>query len=162
MYLAEAIKSVFAQNYGNFEYLLVNNQTTDGSRELAVRYASGPGHPPGQNPAFVEQRENYNGAFGRVAANVQICEDGPSRRDTICPDCLRPMVAVNEQSPRIGLLSSYYCTATSPWAAASRNVTQLSGREVCRLMLLTKKFVVGLPLPPSQCIGYVHADRFFA
>ena len=37
-YLAECIESVLAQTYTNFEYILVNNKSTDGSREIAERY----------------------------------------------------------------------------------------------------------------------------
>ena len=39
-YLEECIESVLAQTYRDFEYLLVNNKSTDGSREIAARYAA--------------------------------------------------------------------------------------------------------------------------
>lgn len=38
-YLAEAIESVFAQTYQNWELLLVDDGSTDGSTEIARRYA---------------------------------------------------------------------------------------------------------------------------
>jgi teichuronic acid biosynthesis glycosyltransferase TuaG len=145
-YLAEAIESVLAQNYKNFEYLLVNNQSTDGPREIATRLRTR-ASALFDNPAFVGQTENYNGAFKRVAADAKYVKMVQAD-DAICPDSLRLMVAVGEQKPRIGLVSSYYLHGDEPSGSGlPRNVTQLSGREVCRLMLLTKKFV--LELPPS-------------
>ena len=38
-YLAECIKSVLAQTYQNWEYIIVNNCSTDRSLEIAEHYA---------------------------------------------------------------------------------------------------------------------------
>jgi glycosyltransferase involved in cell wall biosynthesis len=39
-YLAECIESVLAQTYPIFEYILVNNRSTDASRDIATRQSS--------------------------------------------------------------------------------------------------------------------------
>ena len=39
-YLAECIESVLRQDHANFEYLLADNCSTDGSLEIAERYAA--------------------------------------------------------------------------------------------------------------------------
>ncbi len=39
-YLAEYIESVLAQSYSQFEYILMDNCSTDGSSEIAATYAS--------------------------------------------------------------------------------------------------------------------------
>ncbi|MEZ4456868.1 MAG: glycosyltransferase [Gemmatimonadales bacterium] len=39
-YLAQAIESVLGQTYRNFEYLIVDNASTDESRATAARYAA--------------------------------------------------------------------------------------------------------------------------
>ena len=39
-YLAECIESVLRQTYQNWEYILVDNCSSDGSSEIAARYAS--------------------------------------------------------------------------------------------------------------------------
>jgi hypothetical protein len=95
---------VLAQNYKNFE--TCNNQSTDGSREIATRLRTC-ASALFDNPAFVGQTENYNGAFKRVAADAKYVKMVQAD-DAICPDSLRLMVAVGEQNPRIGLVSSYY------------------------------------------------------
>jgi glycosyltransferase involved in cell wall biosynthesis len=161
-YLAEAIESVLAQSYRNFEYLLVNNQSTDGSREIALRYAAqDPRIRLFDNSAFVGQIENYNGALERVAADAKYVKMVLAD-DAIFPDCLRLMVAVAEQNPRIGLVSSYYLYGDEPSGSGiPRNVTQLSGRAVCRLMLLTKKFVVGTPTVVMYRADVVRARKPF-
>ena len=38
-YIAECIESVLAQTYAHWEYILVNNQSTDASRTIAEQYA---------------------------------------------------------------------------------------------------------------------------
>src|ERR1700756_5379844 len=39
LYLAQCIESVLAQTYAEFEYILVDNCSTDGSTEIAESYA---------------------------------------------------------------------------------------------------------------------------
>src|SRR5206468_9138726 len=39
-YLAECIESVLAQSFTQFEYILMDNCSTDGSAQIAARYAS--------------------------------------------------------------------------------------------------------------------------
>ena len=38
-YVEECIQSVLRQSYRNFEYILVDNASSDGSRDVAERYA---------------------------------------------------------------------------------------------------------------------------
>ncbi|MCB0227477.1 MAG: glycosyltransferase, partial [Anaerolineae bacterium] len=38
-YLADCIESVLAQSYDNWEYVIINNCSTDRSLEIAQRYA---------------------------------------------------------------------------------------------------------------------------
>src|SRR6185503_16132381 len=67
-YLAGCIESVLAQTHRDFEYLLVNNKSTDGSREIAARYSAQDSRLRViDNPAFVGQVENYNGALAHIS-----------------------------------------------------------------------------------------------
>jgi len=71
-YLEECIQSVLAQTLSDFEYLLVNNRSTDGSLAIAERYAAKDSRiRVVTNPAFVPQVENYNGALAQIGAESQ-------------------------------------------------------------------------------------------
>lgn len=145
-YLAEAIESTLGQSYANFELLLVNNKSTDASRDIASDYARRDSRIKCfDNSAFVPQLENYNGALGRIDPRSKYVKLVQAD-DAIFPDCLRSMVAVAERAPEIGLVSAYYMYGTdAAGAGVPRDVWRLSGREVCRRMLLTKAFLVGSP-----------------
>ncbi|HXU61048.1 MAG TPA: glycosyltransferase family A protein, partial [Polyangia bacterium] len=67
-YLDECIQSVLAQTHRNFEYILVDNHSTDGSREIAERWVTRDARVRLEvNPAFVSQVQNYNGALRHIS-----------------------------------------------------------------------------------------------
>ncbi|HET7539703.1 MAG TPA: glycosyltransferase [Polyangiaceae bacterium] len=145
-YIAEAIDSVLAQSHGNFEYLLVNNKSTDGSREVAQKYASQDSRIKlFDNDTFVSQIDNYNGALRHIGADSKYVKVVQAD-DLIFPDCLRDLVEVAERDPRIGLVSSYYLNGIDPRGKGLPHDTwHLSGNETCRLMLTSECFVLGTP-----------------
>lgn len=161
-YLAEAIESVLAQTYSNFEYLLVNNQSTDGSREIAQKYAALDARIKlFDNVDFVAQIPNYNGALARISDDAKYVKMVQAD-DAIMPDCLRSMVEVAENHPSVGIVSSYYLYGSDPSGAGiPYPVTYMSGRDVCRLMLLTKCFVVGTPSVLMYRADIVRAQKPF-
>src|ERR1044071_508009 len=106
-YLAEAIESVLAQTYKNFEYILVNNCSTDNSRAIAERYAAlDPRIRLVHNERLVPQLENYNGALRRIAPESRYFKMVQAD-DSIFPRCLEDMVAVAEAHPSVAVVSSY-------------------------------------------------------
>src|SRR5262245_8491275 len=67
-YLAECIESVLGQTYQNFEFLLVNNCSNDGSLEIAQKFASLDRRIRLHNNAdFRTQVANYNGALELIS-----------------------------------------------------------------------------------------------
>ncbi len=71
-YLRECIESVLSQTYTNFEYLLVDNQSTDGSASIAAEYAAKDERVRViRNPKFVGQVPNYNGALRHVDSTAR-------------------------------------------------------------------------------------------
>jgi len=145
-YLAEAIESVLALNYSNFEYVLVNNKSTDDSAEIARSYASkDPRIRFFDNDVFLAKRQNYNAALKRIGADSRYVKMLLAD-DALYPDCLRELVAVAERDSKIGLVSSYCMNGDEPWGGGlARDVSHISGREACRLMLLTGCFLLGTP-----------------
>jgi glycosyltransferase involved in cell wall biosynthesis len=136
-YLAEAIESVLRQSRGDFEYLLVDNRSTDGSREIAERYARlDPRVRVVENPRFVGQVENYNGALAQVspaARWVKVLQAD----DALFPTCLERMVELGERHPSVALVSSRWLNGeVLVGGDAHVDGGVLDGREAVRLMLL--------------------------
>ena len=170
-YLANCIESVLAQSYTHYEYILVNNQSSDGSREIAQQYAErDPRIRVVDNESFVGQVENYNGALERIdprSKYVKIVQAD----DALFPDGLRLLVDVAERNPRIGLVSSIYLEGDRPSGGGiPYDVERVPGREVCRRVLLEDFFPLGSPTTvlyraelvrsrkPFYALGHLHED----
>ena len=153
-YIAECIESVLAQRYTNFEYILVNNKSTDGSREIAERYAKQDSRIRlFDNAEFVSMEENFNGALSRIGADSKYVKMVLSD-DAAFPNCLEEMVGLAEQQPTVGIVSSYYL-----WGKALRGdgfdhrATLIPGLETCRKTILNRLQYTG-----SQTVVMYRAD----
>src|ERR1700739_3466819 len=90
-YLAECIESVLAQSYTHFEYILLDNCSTDGSSEIAASYASDPRIHLIRCTEFVSQLPNYNRALKKISNSSVYCKIVQAD-DWIFPECLQLMV----------------------------------------------------------------------
>ena len=145
-YLGECIESVLSQTYRNFEYLLVDNQSTDGSASIAAKYAAKDKRIRViRNANFVGQVANYNGALRHVApeaAYVKLVQAD----DCLLPECLERMIAVGESHPSAAIISSYYLTGTQVCGSGvDWRLECVPGRTAARLHLLEGKFLFGTP-----------------
>lgn len=145
-YLAECIESVLAQTYRNWEYIIVDNRSTDRSREIARAYAEKDCRiRVHENPEFVTAQRNHNIAFRQISAQSQYCKVVHAD-DWLFPECLTRMVAVAESHPNVGIVSAYRLAGTKvnldglPYPS-----TVVSGREICRRSLLKEFYVFGSP-----------------
>jgi glycosyltransferase involved in cell wall biosynthesis len=145
-FLGECIESVLGQTYRRFEYLLVDNQSTDGSAAIAGAFAKKDSRVRViRNPEFVGQVSNYNGALrhiGPEARYVKIVQAD----DWIFPECLERMVAVGECHSTAAIISSYRLRGQEVSGGGIGWPTQcISGRSASRLQLLEGRFVFGSP-----------------
>jgi glycosyltransferase involved in cell wall biosynthesis len=145
-YLAECIESVLAQNYTNFEYILVDNCSTDGSPEIAEAYERQDNRIRlVRRPQLLSQVENYNLALGEISEASRYCKIVQAD-DFIFPECLPLMVHAFEQCESIGLVSSYWLKGNElrgsgfPFPAPV-----LAGKEMARLYLRNGVWVFGSP-----------------
>jgi glycosyltransferase involved in cell wall biosynthesis len=145
-YLGECIESVLAQRYGNYEYLLVNNQSTDGSREIAMGYCRQNSRLRLiDNAEFVGQVENYNGAVAQISSRSKYLKVVQAD-DWIYPDCVARMVDIMERDPRIGLVSSYRLLGDrASGYGIQPGVWLVPGKEACTRMLRGECFPLGSP-----------------
>src|SRR6516162_9181740 len=107
-YLVQCIESVLTQSYPEFEYILMDNCSTDGSTEIAESYARRDARIRViRCSEFVPQLKNYNRALAEISDASQYCKIVQAD-DHILPECLELMVQAFEQSKSIGLVSSYW------------------------------------------------------
>ncbi|WP_406672104.1 glycosyltransferase family 2 protein [Natronospira sp.] len=145
-YLAECIESVLAQTYRNFEYIIVDNQSKDGSLELAQRYAERDDRIRiHANEAFLAQMPNWNHALRLISADSEHCKIVHAD-DWLFPACLQEMVACARRNPSVGLVGSYRLDETRVNLDGLPYPSHCTpGREIARLHLLGKIFVFGAP-----------------
>ena len=140
-YLPECIESVLRQSYGNWEYILLDNCSTDDSGEIARRYAAKESRIRFfQNNSLLPQVQNYNAALSYISPNSSYCKIVQAD-DWIYPDCLEKMVALAESDASIGLVSSYfYWGSRIAGQGLPITTTVMSGPELCRLQLTKSLF----------------------
>lgn len=146
-FLAECIESVLRQTYQNWEYVLVNNCSTDGSCEIAQRYASR--YPEKirlvHTSAFLTQVQNYNFALSCMSPISKYCKVVQAD-DWLFGECISSMVEVAEADSSVGIIGAYELAGESvdmdglPYPSP-----KVLGRDVCRLYFLKNKYVFGTP-----------------
>jgi glycosyltransferase involved in cell wall biosynthesis len=145
-YLAECIESVLAQTFGDFEYILVDNCSTDGSGEIAEGYSRHDSRVRViRRDKILTQVQNYNQALTLVSETSRYVKVVQAD-DFIFPTCLEAMVRIFEQSSSIGLVSSYWLKGNQVRGSGfPQAVTWLSGQEMARLYLREGIWVFGSP-----------------
>lgn len=154
-YLAECIESVLAQTYQNWEYVIVNNCSTDRTLEIATAYAQKDKRIRiHDNSAFVEHYESGNIAFQLISSDSKYCKVIYGD-DWMFPECLVEMVELAEAHPTVAIVSSYRLTNVHRVVRAfPYKSSVMPGREICHTILL------GLPfdlVSPSAML--IHADE---
>jgi glycosyltransferase involved in cell wall biosynthesis len=146
-YLAECIESVLRQTHTNFEYILVDNCSTDGSSEIAQQYAA---RFPDKIRLFhteslLSQVPNYNFALSLISPKSKYCKMVQAD-DWIFPECLESMVGLAEAHPSVGIVSAYELEGDHPSLGGLPYPSpEVSGREICRLFFLKRIGLFGTP-----------------
>jgi glycosyltransferase involved in cell wall biosynthesis len=169
-HLAECVESVLAQGYRNFEYVLVNNCSTDASVEIVERYVRRDSRLRlVHTDRFLTQLQNYNGALQRISPASRYVKMVQAD-DSIFPQCLEEMVTLAEANPSVGVVSSYRMVGPNPWPKGLPHTkTVMSGRDACRLCLIDNLSLFGSQTTVMLRADLVrarhpffHEDRFFS
>jgi glycosyltransferase involved in cell wall biosynthesis len=106
-YISEAIESVLSQDYENWEYVIVNNCSTDRTLEIAQSYAENdPRIRIHNNERFLDLMDNWNHAMRQISPESKYCKVVHAD-DWLFPECVSKMVKVAEEHPSIGIVSAY-------------------------------------------------------
>ncbi len=161
-YLRQCVESVLAQSYRNWEYVLVNNCSTDNTLEIALGYSRGdPRIKVASNRSFVGVIENHNIAFSLASANSKYCKV-VSADDWLAPECLTKLVELAEAHPNVGIVGSYQQSGKEiRWQGLPAEVGVISGREVCRRCLLENLDVFGTPTSSLYRSSLVRGSQQF-
>lgn len=145
-YLRECIESVLAQSYANWEYIIVNNCSKDGSLAIAQEYAAkDPRIRVHNNDTFVGVIQNHNIAFRQISDGSAYCKV-VAADDWLFPECLDKMVGVAEEHPSVAIVGAYQLWGTKVTLdGLSYSRTVIPGREMCRMQLLGGPYVFGTP-----------------
>lgn len=162
-YLSECIESVLAQTYPHWEFIIVDNCSTDGSPEIARTYAArDPRIRVYENPDFLRALPNHNAALRQISPASKYCKI-VFADDWIFPECLERMVALAEEQPSVGIVGAYVLEGTEVACTGLQYPSRLvSGREICRRHLLEGLYVFGSPNSVLYRSDLVKTkDRFF-
>ena len=161
-FLAECIESVLAQAYREFEYILVDNCSTDGSGEIAEAYAARDSRIRMiRRTQLLSQVQNYNAALAEISEASKYCKIAQAD-DYIFPDCLELMVKAFEQSESIGLVGAYDLKANAVRGSGfPYGKSPVSGRETARLYLEKGIFPFGSPTTVMYRASLVRSARPF-
>ena len=161
-WLPECIRSVRAQTYQNWEYILLDNCSTDGSAEIARDYAAADARIRyARNAEVLPQVRNYNAALALISTDSEYCKIVQAD-DWIFPSCISSMVDVFQSSPSIGLVSSYYLKGALVRGYGLPYPSRiLPGKEVVRLLLRDRLWVFGSPTAVMYRSSIVRAQRPF-
>ena len=145
-YLRECIESVLAQTYDHWEYVILDNCSTDRTPETVSEYAERDARIHlRQNTKFLPMLANLNAAMRLIPVEAKYCKV-VHVDDSLFPDCLERMTDLAERHPSVALVTSY-----AVWGDEIRHhgvpesLEVVDGREICRSTLLGKSYVFGSP-----------------
>jgi glycosyltransferase involved in cell wall biosynthesis len=153
-YLSECIESVVAQTYQNWEYVIVNNCSTDRTQEIAQKYTQQDSRiRVHNNRQFVGMSENHNIALRQMSPESKYCKIVHAD-DWLFADCLRQMVELAESHPSVAIVGAYGLRGSEVvWTGLPYPSTVVSGRDVCRRTLMGGFYVFG-----TQTSQLIRAD----
>jgi len=103
-YLNEAIDSILSQTYSDFEFIIVNDGSTDKTEEIILSYAD-------DRIRYVKNEENIR-LIRTLNKGIDLAKGKYIARmdadDISLPNRLEKQVTFMEENPRVGLLGSFY------------------------------------------------------
>ncbi|MGH7278600.1 MAG: glycosyltransferase family 2 protein [Candidatus Rokuibacteriota bacterium] len=161
--IARCIESVLAQTYDHWEYVIVDNASTDRTGEIVARYAAHDSRiRVHTNDRLIRVVANYNTALRHIAPDSAWCKF-VAADDELFPECLERMVALAEAHPSVGLVAAYRLRGN--WVdldGLPYPISVVPGRMICRWTLLGFPSVFGSPTSHMIRSDFVRGrDHFY-
>lgn len=131
------ISSVLAQTYDNFELVIANNRSTDGTASIVEEFAARDRRVRLWNATeFVDVVESHNRAFTLISDEAEYCKV-VGDDDWLFPSCLEETVRVAQAYSSVAVVGSYVLRGLRmPVDGLPFPDTFATGRDVCRRFLL--------------------------
>lgn len=145
-FLRQCIESVLNQTYQNWEYIIVNNASTDRTLEIAEHYASTDKRIKiHSNGSLVDVITNHNIAFSQISDSSKYCKLAQTD-DLLFPECIKKMVSLAETDPSIGIVSSYTISKNKIYNQGIHYPTTfIQGKEIAKGTLLGEYYLCITP-----------------
>ena len=112
-HLRECVESVLRQTYENWELVIVDNCSTDGTGEIAAEYATADDRIRHErHEVHVDVNESYDRAVAAVNRESTYWKV-IGADDWIYPECLSAMVELAEAHPGVGVVSAFRLEGSS-------------------------------------------------
>jgi glycosyltransferase involved in cell wall biosynthesis len=136
------VDSILSQTYERWQHVIVDNCSTDGTRDVARSYAArDPRIRVVEADEFVGVAENANRALREMSPEAKYCKVLHAD-DWLFPECVERMVELAESNPSVGVVSAYRLEETRVTLdGIPHTISVLPGREIAKAMLL------GTPYP---------------
>lgn len=106
-HLRECIESVLAQTYGNWDFLIFDNCSSDNTAAIAGEYAARDSRIRlVRADRHLPQVPNFNRALRAISADSRYCKMLLAD-DWMFPRCLEEMIQVAELDPRVAVVGSF-------------------------------------------------------
>ena len=106
-FVRSAIESVLEQDYENYEFIIVDNASTDGTATILDEYREESRVKVIRNRETIPRLDNFRIVFAAASPDSRwykfIGDD-----DRLIQDCLTEMVSAGERSDNVGLVASWY------------------------------------------------------
>ena len=162
-YLRECIESVLNQTYENWEYVIVNNRSTDKTLDIANYYAEKDKRIRiHNNEKFLPIIENWNNALCQMSKTSKYCKMLHAD-DELFPECIEKMVELAEKYDSVGIVGAYRLVDTKVVSDGLEHTKVVfSGKEICHLSLMNSIYVFGSPTTTMIRSDIIRAsDKFY-
>lgn len=154
VFVREAIESVLAQDYANFEFVIADNASTDNTSEIIALYSNDRRIRVIRNEKTLPRLDNFVKAFASADAESRwlkfIGDD-----DRLLPGCLTEMVRVAEQTEGVGLVSSHYYNGERlVTGALPPGMEAVNGPQFLRRLLLEPEVRATVFSPASLMVSH--------
>jgi glycosyltransferase involved in cell wall biosynthesis len=149
-YLEECLDSIAAQSYQDWEAVVVNNCSTDGTADIIDQFVARDSRFRAMHcKEFVPKADNYNRAIAcasKGAEFIKIVEaDNSLRRE-----CIARMVETADMDPDIGIVGCYYLQGlTLMGSGVGADRTVIPGADVRREHLINDDTIYYLGVPTT-------------